>query len=98
MRAGANATTPDSRTAMPDVTISLPDDGTEFEVVTQFAGHAVGGTIDASSGQLKVPIGVPFADKYNAMKVTDRPGETMFFVVFARVNQSFYGGADEDDE
>lgn len=83
---------------MPEVRISLPDDGDEFEFITQFAGSPRGGTIDSTSGELKVPIGVPFASKYHALKVTDRPGEMLYFVVFGRVHRDHYGDADEPDD
>lgn len=83
---------------MPDVRINLPDDGDEFELVAQFAASPFGATIDSQSGGVKMPLQVPVAAKHEALKVTDRPGETLFFVVFGRVQQQHYGAPDESDE
>lgn len=79
---------------MPEVRINLPDDGTEFETVTQFAAYVAGGSIDSSTGGVKVPLMVSFEEKYDALKITDRPGETLFFIAFARKQLDHYG----DDE
>lgn len=81
---------------MPTVTINLPDDGTEFETVTQFAAYVAGFTGDASTGGVKIPLAVEFSEKYDALKITDRPGETLFFIAFARKQLDHYG--DDDDE
>lgn len=82
---------------MPVASINLPDDGDQFECVAQFAAHVAGFTGEASSGNVKIPLGVQFVDKYDALKITDRPGETLYFVVFAREQQDHYGAADGDE-
>lgn len=79
---------------MPVATINLPDDGDRFECVAQFAAHVAGFTGEASSGNVKIPLGVQFVDKYDALSITDRPGETLYFVVFAREQQDHYGTDD----
>ena len=74
---------------MASVTIELPDDD-EFELIAQFPAYPKGGTLDPTSGEVKIPLGVPFAAKYLALPVTDKPGEILHFVVFARVTPDHY--------
>lgn len=78
-------------------TVELPDDG-QFEEVAQFAAYPRGGTLDATSGEPKIVLGVPFASKYQALPITDRPGEVLYFVVFGRVATDHYAPEGEPDE
>jgi len=77
-------------------TIELPDDG-QFEMVAQFAGYPKGGTLESTTGELKFTLGVPFAAKYDALPITDRPGEVLYFVVFGRVATDHYGDEGKTD-
>ena len=79
---------------MPEVRINLPDDGTEFETVAQFSAHIGSFTGESSTGGVKIPLVVGFAEKYDGLKITDRPGETLYFIAFARKQTDHYG----DDE
>lgn len=90
-------TAPD--TAEPfQLTIDIPPELGEVAVVTTFIGYSKGGAIDATTAEPKLTIGITRESKYDALKVTDRPGANLFFVVLESVRPTFDDPwVDEDD-
>lgn len=69
------------------MTITIPEALGEVEIVSTFMGYSKGARVDSTSGEPSVTVGVPTAHKYEGMKVTDRPGAMMYFIVLAPVRQ-----------
>lgn len=71
------------------MTINVPGELGEMELVCAFVGYSKGSSIDATSSEPKLQIGVLRESKYEALKLTDHPGETYYFVALRRVRPSF---------
>lgn len=82
---------------MSTLTIELPDELGDCEVIASFLAYPRGATIDPNTGEPKLSLGIPVEDKYKALPITDRTGETFHVVVIGRVAQElpdfdFQGG------
>lgn len=71
------------------LTLAIPPELGEVEVVCTFMGYSKGSSIDATSSEPKLQIGVLRESKYEALKITDSPGETYYFVALRRVRPTF---------
>lgn len=81
------------------IALDVPAELGDVEQVATFMGYPKGGIIDSTSAEFYLKIGIPRESKYEAIKVTDRPGDTLYFIVLGRVRPDFGAiGQDFDDE
>lgn len=79
----------------PDITIPLDID-VGSEVLALFEGYVSGAKMH-NDGSMALILGVPFAEKYKAMPVTDVRGEMFTVVVFKKAWHELAGEDEPDD-
>lgn len=89
---------PDTSPEPYNLALQIPPELGDVEVICTFMGYSKGGAIDPTSAEAKLSIGIPRESKYEALKLTDRPGDTLYFVVLGRVRPDFAGMLDDDDD
>lgn len=78
--------------------LDIPVEMGDVEVLAVFMAYSKGGTVDPTSAEFKLNLGVPLQGKYEAMKVTDHPGSLFHVVVLQSTRPAFEGDElDEDD-